>query len=261
MDRLNSLAVRVLASTAVLAVAVATAQPAAAALQRATGGGKVIFGADDDNTDNPAIQPGGAPANQSLNDTDVMIGGGGTDILIGKAGSDVMDGRGGDDVIVGGTEQGAAPNSDIMFGGTGNDVALWRGGDGSEAFIGGPGLRDAEVFGNIDRDANNVPVVSDPVRNHPTGVPTADVTGQGGFCTLEAAPPDSGYEFLVRFFIRATGALAVTVRLAEVEQVFCTSQAGGQITFADLRAANPAFVVVTKDEVDELNPDVGRIIR
>ena len=251
---------RVLMAVA-FAAAVVVARPAAAALQHVKGTGKVVFGADDDNTSNVAIQPGGVAANQSLNNTDVMIGGGGNDILIGKAGSDVMDGRGGDDVIVGGTEQGAAPNSDIMFGGSGNDTALWRGGDGSEAFIGGPGLRDAQVFGNIDRDANNVPTVSGPVRNHPTGVPTADVTGQGGFCTLEAAPPDSGYAFLVRFFVRATGLLAVTVRLSEVEQVFCTSQAGGQITFADLRQPNPAFVVVTNDEVDALNPDVGRIIR
>jgi len=251
-------------SRTIVAVAFAAALspgPALAALQQVTGSGKVVFGADDDDTANPAIQPGGAPANQSLDDTDVMIGGGGNDVLIGKAGSDVMDGRGGDDVIVGGTEQGMAPNSDVMFGGTGNDTSLWRGGDGSEAFIGGPGLRDAQVFGNIDRDANDVPTVSPPVRNHPTGVPTADVTGQGGFCTLEPAPAESGYEFLVRFFVRATGALAVTVRLAEVEQVFCTSEAGGQITFADLRRANPAFEVVTLDEVAALNPDVGRIVR
>ena len=43
-----------------------------------------------------------------------------------------------------------------MFGGPGNDVNLWAPGDGSEAFLGGPGL-DAIVFGTTDREA-----VADP---------------------------------------------------------------------------------------------------
>jgi hypothetical protein len=70
-------------------------------------------------------------------------------------------------------------------------------------------------------------------------VPTANVSGQGGFCTVEAAPSGSGYEFLVRFFARATGNLAVTLRTRDVEQVFCTSVAGGAITFADPRSRCP----------------------
>jgi hypothetical protein len=53
----------------------------------------------------------------------------------------------------------------------------------------------------------------------------------------------------------------VTIRLAEVEQVFCTSQAGGQITFADLTQADPQFVVVTLEEVEKLNQTVAQIIR
>jgi hypothetical protein len=46
-----------------------------------------------------------------------------------------------------------------------------------------------------------------------------------------------------------------------VEQVFCTSAEGGQITFADLTQPAPAFVVVTLEQVQQLNPTVGLIIR
>ena len=77
----------------------------------------------------------------------------------------------------------------------------------------------------------------------------------------EVNDPSLGYEFLVRFFVRATGNLAVTIRLAEVEQVFCTSEEGGQITFADLTQADPEFVVVALEEVEQLNRTVAAIIR
>ena len=166
-------------------------------------------------------------------------------------------------VSVGGTEQGSLPNSDTMFGDDGNDVALWRGGDGSEAFDGGPGKADALIFGNIDRDENNIPIISAGTGRHSkTGIPTADVTNQGGFCTVERVQdPDFGYEFLVRFFLRATGNLAVTLRTVGVEQVYCTSQAGREITYADLTAPDPEFVVVSLDEVKKINPTVGTIIR
>jgi hypothetical protein len=175
-----------------------------------------------------------------------------------------MDGGEGNDILIGGTEQGVAPNSDIMFGGPGDDISIWAGGDGSEAFLGGRGL-DALVFGTIDRDANNVPTLSAVEGRHSkTGLPTAEVTGQGGFCTLEEVPEDAdlGFAFLVRFFVRATGNLAVTVRVADdVEQVFCTSEAGGAITFANLRDDNPAFVEVSLDQVQQLNRTVRQIIR
>ena len=50
-------------------------------------------------------------------------------------------------------------------------------------------------------------------------------------------------------------------KAAEVEQMFCTSEAGGAITFADLTDPNPEFVEVSLDEVAELNSLVRRIIR
>jgi RTX calcium-binding nonapeptide repeat (4 copies) len=234
--------------------------PLQAAFIEGSGGPNVLIGRDDDNVNNPTIQPPDVPVNQSLNNTDILQGGGGNDVLIGLLGNDVLHGGPGGDILIGGIELGVAPNSDIIFGDEGNDVNIWQGGDGSDAFIGGPGL-DAMVFGNIDR-VGNMPTLSDPVPGYPQGVPTANVSGQGGFCTLEPVEdPSLGYEFLVRFFVRATGNLAVTIRLAEVEQVFCTSQAGGQITFADLTQADPQFVVVTLEEVEQLNHTVAQIIR
>jgi len=247
---------------AALGTLVASAGAANAAFVKGTNGDDLLFGLDDDNQANAQIQPAGA-VNQSLDNADIMEGGNGDDVMVGLAGSDVMLGGKGNDIIVGGTEQAQAPNSDAMIGEDGNDIALWRGGDGSEAFIGGRGYADALIFGNIDRDASNIPVISPATgRYAKTGVPTANLTAQGGFCTLERVQdPEAGYEFLVRFFVRATGNLAVTLRTVDVEQVYCTSQAGGQITFADLTAANPEFVVVSLDEVKENNPTVAKIIR
>jgi Ca2+-binding RTX toxin-like protein len=232
-----------------------------ASLEEGGSGAQLLFGADDDNLENPAIQPPNTAANQSLNNTDVLIGGAGYDVLIGLLGSDVLRGGPGNDILVGGTEQGTQPNSDIIFGDAGHDVNIWAPGDGSDAFIGGPGI-DAMVFGVIDRDANNIPVLSAPQGAYLSGVPTANVSGQGGFCTLEAVTdPEFGFEWLVRFFVRSTGALAVTIRLAEVEQVFCTSQAGGEITYADLTQRNPQFVVIPLASVPQANPTVALIIR
>jgi len=242
----------------IFAVVLASPDPSQAALIEGGKGPQVLIGADDDNLANPLIQPAGVVANQSLNNTDVLEGGQGNDVLIGLLGSDVMEGGPGHDIIVGGPDPGA-PNSDIMFGGPGDDVNLWAPGDGSEAFIGGPG-RDALVFGVTDR-VSGVPTLSAPISGFPFGVPTANVSGQGGFCNVEQADPSSGYDFLVRFVVRATGNLAVTVRVRDVEQVFCTSEVGGAITVADLTQPDPAFTVVSQDEVQALNPIVGAMIR
>ncbi len=208
--------------------------------------------------------PAGATANQSLDNADTILGGRGDDILIGMLGSDVLLGGPGDDVMIGGIEGGSRPNQDVQIGDTGNDIALWQAGDGSDLFDGGPGPRDTLIFGTIDRDANNVPVLS-PVdgRHAETGLPTANVSGQGGFCRLEAVadPAARGFEFLVRFFSRATGNLLVTVRTHDVEQVFCTTEAGGGVTFADLTKPNPDFVEIPLAAVRDVNSDVARMIR
>jgi Ca2+-binding RTX toxin-like protein len=230
---------------------------------------QLLIGLDDDRQDNAALQAGAA-ANQSLNRTDILIGGSGNDVMFGLNGNDVMDGGPGRDIILGGpdggTPPGGPPNSDIMFGGHGNDVNLWAPGDGSEAFIGGPGLRDALVFGSTDRQITAdpetgflLPTLLLGIPGFPQGIPTANVSGVTSFCTIEASPLPE-YEFLVRF-LGVAGNLIVTVRVSEVEQVFCSGQGGGAITFADLTVPYPSFVVVSHQEVVQLNGLVGRMIR
>jgi hypothetical protein len=249
-----------------LAATIGPPERGEAALLERGDGAQVVIGRDDDNTENPKIQPADTPSppgpNQSLNNTDVISSGDGNDVLIGLLGGDVMQGQNHNDILVGGTEQFTTPNSDVMFGGSGNDTSVWAPGDGSDAFLGADGL-DAQVFGVIDRDADNVPTLSDPVPGFPRGVPTAEVTGSPGFCTLERIGPRNSlqYDYLVRFFVRQGGALAVTIRLEDTEQVFCTSEEGGAITFADLTDEQPEFVEVSRREVLDLNPTVRRIIR
>ena len=253
---------------ALLGLLLGPPQATQAALVEGGNGAELLIGADDDNQLNTAIQAGAA-ANQSLNRTDVLDGGRGNDVMFGLNGNDVMDGGPGDDVILGGPDGGAAPggapNSDIMFGGPGNDVNLWAPGDGSEVFIGGPGL-DALIFGATDRDdvagpaGVRLPRLFFGVPRFPQGVATADVSGLGNFCSVEASP-SPGYQFLVRFHSAATRNIIVTVRVSDVEQVFCTGENGASIAFADLTVASPTFAVVSQPEVATLNPLVGAMIR
>jgi hypothetical protein len=249
-------------ASVLLAAMIGAPDRSEAALLEGGYGANVVIGEDDDNINNPDIQPPGTTANQSLNNADVLSSGAGNDVLIGLLGSDVMQGGKDRDILVGGTEQGTQPNSDVMFGGADNDTNIWAPGDGSDAFLGAKG-RDALVFGVIDKDADNVPILSEAVSGFPRGVPTANVTGSPGFCALERIEESNSlnYDFLVRFFARSTGNLLVTIRVEDTEQVFCTSEAGGAITFADLTEDDPEFAEVSLGEVRELNPDVWRIIR
>jgi hypothetical protein len=230
---------------------------------------QLLIGLDDDRQDNVELQAGAA-TNQSLNRTDILIGGAANDVMFGLNGNDVMDGGPGRDIILGGpdggTPPGGPPNSDIMFGGSGNDVNLWAPGDGSEAFIGGSGLRDALVFGATDRETTAdpetgflLPTLLFGIPGFPQGIPTANVSGVTSFCTIEASPLPE-YEFLVRF-LGVAGNLVVTVRVSGVEQVFCSGQGGGAITFADLTVPYPSFVVISHQEVTQLNWLVGKMIR
>ena len=253
---------------AVLGAILGPALPTQAALVEGGKGPQLLIGLDDDNQANTAIQAG-ATANQSLNRTDILEGGPGNDVMFGLNGNDVMEGGPGDDIILGGPDGGAAPggppNSDIMFGGPDNDVNLWAPGDGSEAFVGGPGL-DAIIFGSTDREAVadpttgvRLPTLLTGVPGFPQGIPTANVSGLSNFCTIEPSP-SPGYDYLVRFRGAASN-IIVTVRVKEVEQVFCTSQGGASIAFADLTVSSPAFVDVTQQQVETLNPLVGAMVR
>jgi RTX calcium-binding nonapeptide repeat (4 copies) len=251
-----------------LVVGPGSTHPIRAAVADSGQAAQLIVGRDDDNTDNVKIQAGAA-ANQSLNRTDVIEGGPGNDVIFGLNGNDVIDSGPGSDIILGGPDGGVAPggppNSDIMFGGNGDDVNLWAPGDGSEAFIGGRGL-DALVFGTTDRETVpdpqtgvRLPTLAFGVAGFPQGIPTADVSGQLQHCTIERSPLP-GYDHLVRFR-GATGNIIVTVRVGEVEQVFCSSEEGAGIAFADLTLPAPAFVDVSQQEVERLNPLVAAMIR
>ena len=249
-------------------MAVGPANPLQAAFVEGGKGPQLLIGKDDDRVDNLAIQAG-AGANQSLNRTDVLVGGPGNDVIFGLNGNDVIDGGPGQDIILGGPDGGPAPggppNSDIMFGGPDDDVNLWAPGDGSEAFIGGPG-RDAIIFGATDREGVadprtgvRLPTLLRGVEGFPQGIPTADVSGLLQHCTVEPSPLP-GYDYLVRFR-GPDESIIVTVRLKEVEQVFCPSKDGAGIAFADLTLLSPSFVDVTQQEVEALNPLVAAMIR
>ena len=102
-----------------------------------------------------------------------------------------------------------------------------------------------------------LPTLSFTVPGFPQGIPTANVSGLANFCTVEPSPLP-GYEFLVRFR-GATGNIIVTIRVSEVEQVFCSQD--GSITFADLDQSSPAFAPVSQQSVEHLNGLVGAMIR
>ena len=251
---------------ALMAVFISPAQRTEAALNDDRDAPKLLIGRDDDRDDNEAIQAG-AVANQSLNRTDVLIGGPANDVIFGLNGDDVLRGNDGRDIILGGPDGGPAPggppNSDIMFGGAGGDVNLWAPGDGSEAFFGGAGL-DALIFGSTDRDAVpdpatgvRLPTLLYGVAGFPQGIPTADVSGLNNFCTIEASPLPE-YDYLVRFR-GAAGNIIVTVRIKDVEQVFCTLNAG--IGFADVKGGSLDFVPVSQEVVGFVNPLVAAMIR
>jgi len=150
-----------------------------------------------------------------------------------------------------------------MFGGPDDDVNLWAPGDGSEVFDGGPGV-DALIFGATDREVNadpatgvRLPTLLAGVDGFPQGIPTANVSGLTNSCTIEASP-SPGYDYFVRFR-NAAGNILATVRVRDVEQVFCSQ--GGGIAFADLSQSSPAFGIVSQAQVQTLNPVVGAMIR
>ena len=102
-----------------------------------------------------------------------------------------------------------------------------------------------------------MPTLHFGVAGSPQGIPTADVSGLSNFCTIEASP-SPGYQYLVRFR-GATGNILATVRVREVEQVFCSQ--GGAMAFADLTVPSPVFAAVVHQEVETLNPLVAAMIR
>ena len=66
----------------------------------------VTFGRDDDNADNPFIQPPGVTAKQHMDNTDLLFGRANKDLLVGKLGDDTLLGGEGSDILIGGPEKG-----------------------------------------------------------------------------------------------------------------------------------------------------------
>lgn len=203
-----------------------------------TPGRDVHIGLDNDNADNPFVQPPGVAAKQHMDDTDILSGRGNQDLLIGKLGDDVLFGGPGGDIMVGGPERFTTPNSDVMVGDGGDDVNIWAPGDGSDAFLGNDG-HDTMIFAPFVTQTNgDLKLERFGVRR----IPRVDIGGLPPLsCTIVPVPAEEklGVDFLVRFNVN--GAITVTVRLNDVERVFCPSPQEGYAVVADLTDAHPAF--------------------
>jgi hypothetical protein len=236
------------ASAAMTATALAGAvmSPTLALMAPGTPGRDVHVGADDDNADNPFIQPAGVAAPQHMNNTDVLVGRGHDDLLIGKLGGDTLLGNQGADILVGGPEAFTAPNSDVLLGESGKDINIWAPGDGSDAFVGHTG-RDTMIFAPFVTRPNGSPVLE---RFHDRKIPRVDIDSAPQFsCDIVTVTPDQdlGFDHLVRFSVNDV--LAVTVRQEKVERVFCPSPDTGSALVADLTAVRPKFRPVALSDV------------
>ena len=211
-----------------------------------TPGKDVHIGGDNDNADNPFIQPPGVVAKQHMDNTDVLFGRGNKDLLIGKLGDDTLLGGDASDILVGGPEKGSAPNSDVLLGDPGADINIWAPGDGSDAFIGHEGW-DTMIFAPFVEKANGDLKLF--WRNH-RSVPRVEIDSQPAFsCTIVDVPRSEnlGFEYLVRFNVNGTP--VVTVRQREVEAVFCPSPHENRARVADLTDRHPAFRTVRLNRV------------
>ena len=74
---------QILTACALLALSALVTSSSQAALIEGTRKADVLIGGDNDNVDNPVIQPPGTAANQSLDNADVVLGDGGNDIIVG----------------------------------------------------------------------------------------------------------------------------------------------------------------------------------
>lgn len=237
---------------------------------------KIEFGRDNNNADNPFVQPqdpalAGGGRDQTQQFGDVLRGTKAADLLVGRLGIDVLFGYGGDDVLVGGSEHFNPFNRDRAFGGEGDDVFVWSPGDGSDFFDGGPGL-DVIMFGllgeinatgdlvfQVTTDQQAGDVFLSPV----TSLPLLDIRNSPGFCDIvdgssswdaQAQLDELNIDHLARFSIRGVAdafeagtqdqdnGLRVTLHLKDVEYVVCTSRDGGEIEIFDLTVSPPVLV-------------------
>jgi hypothetical protein len=203
-----------------------------------TPGKDVTLGGDNDNADNPFIQPPGVTAKQHMDNTDLLFGRENKDLLVGLLGDDTLLGGEDSDILIGGPEKGSQPNSDVLVGEEGRDINIWAPGDGSDLYAGNEGS-DTMIFAPFVEKANG-----DLRLNRFEGrkIPRVDIDGQPAFsCTIVPVPDSEnlGFQFLVRFNVNGTP--VVTVRQKDVEKVFCPSPDEGKALVADLTDRHPAF--------------------
>ena len=228
----------VAAAVAAGAIVAGTAAASTGLAAPGTPGKDVHFGGDDDNADNPFIQPPGVTAKQHMDNTDLLFGRENKDLLVGKLGDDTLLGGEGSDILIGGPEKGTSPNSDVLVGEEGRDINIWAPGDGSDAFAGLEGA-DTMIFAPfVERPNGNLLLTRDRGRR----IPHVDIDDQDAFsCTIVRVPRSQhfGFQFLVRFNVNGTP--VVTVRQKDVEKVFCPSPGVGKAKVADLTDRHPAF--------------------
>lgn len=199
----------------------------------------VHVGGDEDNANNPFIQPPGVTAKLHMENTDVLFGAANKDLLIGKLGDDTLLGGPHSDILIGGPEGGVTgPNSDVLIGEEGADVNIWAPGDGSDAFAGGPGSDDM-IFAPFRTRPNGSLVIE---RWGDRKIPRVTIDSLPQFsCTIVKVPANKrlGFQFLVRFNVN--GAPVVSVRQKDVETVYCPSPVAGHVLEADLTKKHPRF--------------------
>ena len=217
-----------------------------ALVQPGTPAKDVTIGLDNDNADNPFIQPPGVTAKQHMDNTDVLFGRANDDLLIGNLGSDTLLGGTGSDILIGGPEKFTSPNSDVLVGDRGADINIWAPGDGSDAFVGNEGY-DTMVFAPFVEDSSGSPLLT---WNAGRKIPHVDIDDKDSFsCTIVKVPAaqNLGFQYLVRFNVN--GSPVVTVRQKDVERVFCPSPLPGRARVANLTSASPAFHEVWLNQV------------
>lgn len=243
------------ATVAVAATGVLATPHASAVMIPGTPGKDVHVGTDNDNANNPFVQPPGVAAKQHMDNTDILVGRGNNDLLIGNLGGDTLVGGKGADILVGGPERFTTPNSDVLIGDEGNDINIWAPGDGSDAFLGGKGS-DTMIFAPFVTKADGSLVLVKS-KKHARKIPRVKIDGAPQFsCTIVKVPAKQklGFDFLVRFNVNQVP--VVTVRQDSVEKVYCPSPKAGEALVADLTDKHPKFRSVKLNKVPGVTGEI-----
>ena len=194
-----------LVATGLVATVVVALPPMTYALfEPGTPGDDVHLGFDNDNADNPLIQPPGVSAPQHMSNADVMFGRDGKDLLMGRRGADTLVGGTGSDILAGGPDTPGAPEpeNDVVIAETGNDVMIWAPGDGNDALIGDTEV-DSVLLGPFVANTQGNPLL---VRYDGRRIPKLAMDDHPEFsCEVVPVPvtEETGTQFLVRFRIDA----------------------------------------------------------